>query len=84
MQLIMERQHLLFDLIKNGICRYIHVPLQCNKDDIIRLSLGIEKLIDDKNYSDISWYGIFTRNLRCDRYNDVSNLITYIRNHFLL
>lgn len=77
----------IYSLIKNGICRYINIPLKCNRDDIDRLSLEVAQLIETKNSNIISWYGVFMRDLRygeSDRYNELMNLIIYIKNHFLL
>ena len=77
----------IFSLIKNGICRYINTPLKCNRDDINRLSLEVAQLIETKNSNIISWYGVFTRDLHyseSDRYNELINLIIYVKNHFLL
>ena len=77
----------IYSLIRNGICRYITTPLKCNRDDIVRLSLEVAQLIETKNSNIISWYGVFTRDLRyneSDRYNELMNLIIYVKNHFLL
>lgn len=75
----------IYSLIKTGICRYINTPLKCHRDDIERLSLEVAQLIDTKNTNIISWYGIFMRDLRyneSDKYNELKNLIIYVKNHF--
>ena len=72
---------IIYNLIKFSICKYIFKPLTCSKLDVVLLSKQTKMLIDNKNYDYNSWYSIFKFYLKIDCPSELSNLISYVKNH---
>ena len=80
-------QEIIYNLIKNAICKYIYTPLKCSREDIILLSIKINLLLDDKKYEDDKkydndlWNNLFKYYLKIETNGELNNLTGYVKNH---
>ena len=82
MDLNLSRREIeIFNLLKKSICKYVHKPLVCYREDILLLSKEIDKLIENNNYKNSEWYDKFSYHLKLNLKEEINYLLTYIQNN---
>ena len=66
--------------IKEALCKYIFKPLQCDKEDIIRLVQDIDILCKNKDYEYENWFKIIKKHTKLESVSEIDNILGFVKN----
>ena len=77
-------ENIIFQLIREGVCKYAHSVKYCCKQDINNLCNECVNLINKKNLDYNIWLKKFKLYLKIDSLSELENLIKYIQNRTII
>tara|TARA_Y100000389_G_scaffold198035_2_gene233807 strand:+ start:8184 stop:8432 length:249 start_codon:yes stop_codon:yes gene_type:complete len=77
-------ENIIFQLIREGVCKYTHSAKYCSIEDINNLCKECVNLINKKNLDYDIWLTKFKLYLKIDSIQELENLIKYIQNRTII